>query len=261
MDSTETAELPKIIEQLVASPARDSMVTDVRIGLGYTAVELDRSRLGLAYTFTDSFAGGCELFERNRSLIGQPAADLVRLVESGHPIEAAVGFAAANAVVNSMDREYLDGDVFTFLDLRKEDRVCMVGNFMPIVPRLRTLVSELLIFERIAEPVDDLIPSERIGAYLPDSQVVLLTATALINHTAEKILKNADHCREVVILGASTPLMPELYAGLPVTMLSGVVMQDADAVKQIVSQGGGMKSFSRFVRKVNIRVSSDSGGK
>ena len=186
MDQDETAGLPGIINRIIALPDRDSIVTDVRIGLGYTAVELDRNRLGLAYTFTESFAGGCELFDRNRFPIGQPAADLVRLAASRHPIEAAVGFAAANAMVNSMHREYLDGDVLSLLALRKEDRVCMVGNFMPIVPRLRSLVSELHIFERIAEPVDDLIPSDRIGGYLPDSQVLLITATALINHTAEK---------------------------------------------------------------------------
>ena len=60
----------------------------------------------------------------------------------------------------------------------------------------------------------------------------------------------------MIILGASTPLMPELYTGLPVTTLSGVVMQDADAVKQIVSQGGGMKSFSPVYSESQYPVST-----
>jgi hypothetical protein len=44
---------------LLLSPAANHCVADVRVGLGYTAVQLDDGRCGLAYTFRDDIQEGC----------------------------------------------------------------------------------------------------------------------------------------------------------------------------------------------------------
>jgi uncharacterized protein (DUF4213/DUF364 family) len=259
MDRIKKTGITERLKQIVTPLAEDIRVLDVRIGIGYTAVQLDDGRLGLAYTFTESHKGGCDIFCKNRSLAGSKALDLISLVDSCNPIEAAVGVAACNAITNTVNREYLDGDVLSSLDLKKDDQVCMVGNFHPIASLVKSRVAELFIFEQVAEPIADMLPADEIFNYLPSSQVVLLTSTSLINHTAENILKGATGCREVVMLGISTPLIPALYSGLPVTMISGSVVLDTDAVKQVVSEGGGMKAFSRYIQKVNLRIMPDQG--
>jgi uncharacterized protein (DUF4213/DUF364 family) len=57
-----------------------------------------------------------------------------------------------------------------------------------------------------------------------------------------------------VLLGASTPLIPEVFGAVRVTMLCGVVVTAADEVLRVVSEGGGMRQFSPHVRKVTMKV-------
>ena len=93
-------------------------------------------------------------------------------------------------------------------------------------------------------------------AALPRCQVALITATSIINHTLDGLLDAARGCRQVALLGASTPLLAEAFSTARVTMLSGVVVTAAEEVLRVVSEGGGMRQFSPHVRKVTMRVST-----
>lgn len=61
-------------------------------------------------------------------------------------------------------------------------------------------------------------------------------------------------CREVVLVGASTPLAPSVFQPLGVTLLSGIVVEDPSGILRVVSEAGGTSFFGRSVRKVNVRV-------
>ena len=132
------------------------------------------------------------------------------------------------------------------------------GNGWPFCPHggrnCKEKAGELLIFEQIDRPRGDLLPASRIGDLLPDCQVALITATSIINGTIDDLLTAAKNCREVVILGASTPLLPEIFQDTPVTCLSGVAVNDPEAVLKVVSCGGGMRSFKPHARKVNLKL-------
>jgi uncharacterized protein (DUF4213/DUF364 family) len=47
---------------------------------------------------------------------------------------------------------------------------------------------------------------EKIPSVLPDCEVVLITATSIINETIDDILVHAGNCKYVALLGHSTPL-------------------------------------------------------
>jgi uncharacterized protein (DUF4213/DUF364 family) len=87
--------------------------------------------------------------------------------------------------------------------------------------------------------------------------VALITATSLINHTADDLFDWASGCRDVVVLGATTPLRPDVFQGTPVTVLSGVVVRSPDDVLNVVSDGGGTKRFKGLTDKVNIAINSE----
>ena len=231
-------------------------VSDVRIGLGYTAVVLDDGGAGVAFTFLDDFKGGCSVYRNIRPLVGRPAADLLQLIDAGGRLEAALALATANALFNRADRDYREGDILEQLHIGPDDRVGMVGHFGPLVPAIRKQAGELFIFEQIDLPQGGLLPVAEADRLLPRCQVALLTATALINATADRLLTLADRCREIVFLGASTPLSPEVFEGTGVTLLSGVTVVDPQSILQIVSEGGGMRYFKGVVNKVNLRLSS-----
>jgi hypothetical protein len=234
--------------------AEGRRIADVRIGLGYTAVLLDNGQAGLAYTFLDEGAGGCSVYRNIRPLAGRPAGDLLPLFAAGGRIEAALALATANALFNRPQRTYQPGDILEHLRIRPEDHVGMVGHFGPLVPAIRKQAAALHIFEQIALPQGGLLPVAAAEELLPRCQVALLTSTSLINATADRLLELAGGCREIVFLGASTPLWPEIFADTGVTLLSGVAVKDSEAILQIVSEGGGMRFFKPAVNKVNLAL-------
>jgi uncharacterized protein (DUF4213/DUF364 family) len=230
-------------------------VEDVRIGLGYTALKLQDGSAGVALTFRHEAGCGCAVFDGLTPLAGRPASHLLPLLASPDPIQSAVGLACANALVNRPGVNQEDGDILDLLELRPSDHVGMVGHFGPLVESVRRRAENLTIFERIERPQGDLLPQKYATEVLPGCQVALITATTIINHTLDPLLVAAGDCREVVILGASTPLLPEAFAGTPVTLLSGVLIAEPGQVLRIVSEGGGMRQFKSHVRKVNLRIS------
>ena len=74
------------------------------------------------------------------------------------------------------------------------------------------------------------------------------------DHPVDGLLEAARGCRRVALLGASTPLIAEVFDPGTVTMLSGVVVTAPDEVLRIVSEGGGMRQFGPHVRKVTVQV-------
>lgn len=254
LEQTSNTSVAARIVTCLLDAAMETRVSDVRIGLGYTAVKLADGRTGVAFTFRDQAQGSCSVFNGIRPLSTRPAADLLALLESQDAIEAGVGLACANALVNRDEAGYLDGDILDHLDLRPEDHVGMVGHFGPLVGTIQNRARSLTVFERVAEPSGLLRPQEEAVAALPRCQIALVTATSIINHTVDGLLKAASSCREVVLLGASTPMLEDAFSVGQVTMLSGIVVKEPDEVLRVVSEGGGMRQFSPHVRKVNVRV-------
>lgn len=229
-------------------------VAQVVVGLGYTAVMLEDGRAGVAYTLREQVQGGCGVFQGRRPLAGQEAAELLGLAVSRDPVEAAVGLAVAGALLSPGPAEAATGDVLDHLDLQPEDTVGMVGYFGPLVPEVRRRAGRLVIFERVDLPQGDILPQERARELLPQCRVAIISATTLLNQTLEPLLEACAGCREVVLLGPSTPLCPQVFAGTPLTMLSGVAVRDAPALLQVVAEAGGTRQFSRLVDKKNLRL-------
>jgi uncharacterized protein (DUF4213/DUF364 family) len=250
--------LSKRIGELTAPEAADATVVDVRIGLGYTAVLLDEDRMGLAYTFREDAARGCQVFGGLPTLAGRKASELLDFLGSQDRIEMAVALATANALANTTRPEQLVGDILDHVRIQPEDRVGMVGYFAPLVPRLKKKTDSVLIFEKITERAHGLLPEEEATRLLPECHVVLITSTSILNHSIEGLIAAAESCREVILLGASTPLLPEAFAGTAVTLLSGVIVANPTAVLRIVSEGGGMRAFKNNIRKVNLALTENS---
>ncbi len=249
--------LSDLLLEHLESKAEGHTVIDVRVGLGYTAARLDDDAVGVAFTFRDEFSGGCSVFGHGRPLAGRPAQELLAYLNSPSTLETAVGLATANALFNRRRPEFLSGDILDILDLKPTDKVGMVGFFSPILPKLQKSVAEVLIFEQQSrEAIGGCVPLPpgEASRRLPDCQVALLTATAIINNTIDDLLTAARGCREVVILGASTPLHPTLFSSTPVTLLSGVIVDAPTELLRVVSEGGGMRKFKNLVTKVNVRI-------
>jgi len=239
----------------LAEQAQAARVLDVRVGLGYTAVQLADGGTGTAYTFRHRGRAGCSVLDSARPLARRQASDLLALLGSQDAIEAGVGLACANALANRKGGDFVDGDVLHHLHIGPEDRVGMVGHFAPMVAAIQKRARLLTVFEIIDRPTELLRPQEEALEELPRCQVALITATSIINHTIDELLEAAASCREVVVLGASTPLVANVFADNRPTMLSGVIVEDPSAVLRDVSEGGGTRQLRPHVRKVTLKLS------
>ncbi len=214
------------LRDLASERCGDIRVHDVRIGLGYTAVQLEDGRTGVSYTLGRNSFSGCSAFKGNDRLTARLASELLQFLGSPNPIDSSLGLATANALVNVKPTGAVPGDILQQLDILPTDHVGMIGYFRPLVAHLESRVASLEIFEENEERSANLRPAAEEIEKLPDCQVAIITSTTIINNTIDDLLSAARACREVCLVGPSTPLVPDAFHGTPVTCLSGMTIRD-----------------------------------
>jgi uncharacterized protein (DUF4213/DUF364 family) len=230
-------------------------VEEVRVGLGYVAVALDKKRTGLAAVLRQDLEFHCGLLAKAGTLSGTPASDLLSyLVNGRNPLERALGLATANAIL-SAEAPHEEGDAIDLMNLSSNDHVAMVGLFRPLVTRIEQTGAKLTVLEKQKNRALLHIPVFSFKSrwdIFKSCTVAIITATSMLNNTLEKILNNLENPRWVSILGPSTPVCPNIFAGTPVNHLGGSVVIDRKKVMQIVSEGGGTPAMRPYLRFVNL---------
>ncbi len=253
------------LQNHLMTKARERTIRRAGAGGRFCAIMLDDGGVGVANLCPDVCGEPTRRVSDWLPKQGTPAVDA--LATLAIPERSAIGLATANALVNRFpgrddpsDKLSIRGDLLDVLELRPDDHVGMVGCFSPLVESIRRRVRCLSIFERGPRLTPDLLPEDRAAEILPECSVALITATTLINGTIDELLAAAKDCREVVLLGPSTPLVPEVFATMPhlVTLLAGVVVTDAEELLRTVAQGGGTRDFKTSAVKVNVRVNAVS---
>jgi uncharacterized protein (DUF4213/DUF364 family) len=156
--------------------------------------------------------------------------------------------------VNVTPPQALAGDVLDAVNLQGSDRVAMIGFFGPLVQPIKSKAHSLEIFEENLERASELSPASQAFQRLPHCDIAFISATTVINDTIDGLLEAAQNCRHVVVLGSSTPLLPQAFDETPVTCLSGIVVTDPTGILQVIAEGGGTRFFKPFVQKWNIRL-------
>lgn len=242
------------IAKSILNTAKDIIIEDVRIGLRYTGVKLSNGRGGLAYSYIH------EMFnEKNEFLpllLKNVNASLVleKILTSKNMFSSVIGTALINAFSDLSNVCYETGDIFEYVSLRKNDFVAMVGNIHPLVPKIETLVSKLLIFERMRFPHSKLLPDWIAAKYLADADIVFFTGASIINRTFDQLLPYIKKARDIIVVGPSTPLFPEFYKKLNVSYIAGMLITDADKMLDLISQGAGTRNLSPVTEKVTIKI-------
>lgn len=241
------------LHDLLIRRARGRIIKDVRIGATYIAIGLDDGRLGLAAVPTAVIPLECPPFPPPETLINSGAESVLAwLVEKDNPRQKALALATANALVRQ-DRCDAIGDAFDLIGIKPADRVVMVGRFSPLVGRIAAIGASLTILEKDADKGLVLGERER-RKVLQNATIAIITATALLYDSLEEILAGLGDSRHTVLLGPSTPMLPELFADTPVHHLGGVHIRDAAGVLRIVSAGGGTRSMRPWFETTNLFI-------
>jgi uncharacterized protein (DUF4213/DUF364 family) len=240
--------------QLGINASKGKKIQDVRAGLGYTCVMFEDNSCGLAYTFRNELGEGCGTLDAAGTLIGRDAGDIMMWAKESNRLRAAIGLAAVNAAINDSKKSWNTGNVLTAFTLNESDTFGMVGEFHPILQKVKTMTKNIYVFEQNVPEDSELYPSDTIPLHLPKCDVVVITATSLINHTFDEVISCCKNAREVCIVGPSTPLCPEVFEKYNVTLLAGSVVKDPKLALQIISQGGGTMAMKPAINQVLVKV-------
>jgi len=237
--------------------ANEIMVKEACLGLGFTGVRLSTGHVGLCHSLqSETSLQCCQILKRAGKLAGSSALSLAGLIKSWDVSERVVGAATLNAMCqiilrNSSHRyDVVDGNLVDHLDVRQDDTVAVVGNIRPIVTAIRSRVENLYVFERGGIADEGVLPDVASEELLPQSNIVIITGTAIANGTIDRVLDLSRGARYIALIGPSATVMPDPLFARGVSAIAGVIVTDDEKAMQIVAEGGGtpqLKAATRFV--------------
>lgn len=234
----------KILDDVISLLPDHERVRDIRQGVFHTGVWT--RRCGLAATLPrDALRQSPPMVQNPGVLLDKGCRELVRLSKSGHILEAAIGMAAINSLLD------VDMDLCTELNaadliLAKgaNKRVAIVGHF-PFIPKVEEVAKTLWVVEKNPQKGDfDEAEAEHL---IPQADVVGITGTAFTNHTIEHLLSLCNKAAYVVVLGDTAPLCPVLF-DYGVDAVSGTKVLDPDLALRCVSQGANYRQIKGVSR-------------
>jgi uncharacterized protein (DUF4213/DUF364 family) len=235
-----------LFDDLLASIQEDAPVRELRVCVRATAVW--SRRLGLAYTFPRVHRGHAAEAPRDR-LRDRSARELASLVRSDDSINASVGLAAINSLLDPGALELHEGNAKDLVFRRGEGKnVTVVGHF-PFVDSLRERTRSLSVLELAPQQGD--LPASEASRVIPSSEVVAITATSLINHTLEPLLELVSPDCFTIVLGPSTPLSPVLF-DYGIDAIGGSVVEEPKETLLDVSEGASFR-YTQGLRAVTAQ--------
>jgi len=229
----------KILDDLLSAVSQEARVRDIRQGPFQTAA-LTRN-CGLASTPHEyNHRHGDSAVKEAGLLMEKGALELARMAYSTSLLEAAIGMATINSLLEVDDKRCLSLNAGALLAEKGEGKkVAIVGHF-PFVPKLRQTVKELWVIEQ--HPREGDFTEDEAENLIPQADVVGITGTAFTNHTIEHLLGLCRPEAYVIILGGTTPLSPVLF-DYGVDAISGTKVVDTEAVLRCVSQGATFRQI------------------
>jgi uncharacterized protein (DUF4213/DUF364 family) len=219
-----------ILDELISNLGGDAAVREVHACVFWTAV-VSRN-CGLASTFAEGHpyhravrgVGG---------LIRKSALELAQYAKSENLLEASIGMAAINSLIDIDESKTADGNAFDILAQKGRDKnIAVVGHF-PWVRSLKAVAGKLWVIEQRPQQGD--LPAEAVQEILPRADVVGITGTSLINHTLEELL-GLSKKSYVVVIGPTTPLSPVLF-DWGVDVVAGVKVTEIEKTVRCISEG------------------------
>lgn len=241
----------KLYDELIDAVPEDAVVEECLAGLSWFLVRSLGTGVSMRPGETDSPV-------RNAGRIaGIKLRELACWIKSWNGYEAAMGLAAINSALNAQSSvtkncgalldESKTQDVFTCLhDELRGKRVAVIGHFHNL-ERLAG-ICELSILERKPHAGD--LPDPACEYILGEQDVVIMTATTLINKTMPRLLALSRNAR-IVVAGPSTPLHPLMF-NHGSDLLGGLIVDDQPSVWRAVAEGGQKALFNQGGRMVKV---------
>lgn len=221
---------------LIEGIPRGRTVINIVQGLSWMGAELDDGSFGIAMNTPGT--GIAPMFS---SLVGLDARDAAQAVMSWNMQEASAAMAVINAYYNSPER-------LSTLDCAVPyERVCTCG--MDTVGKSVAFVGHLIMPDETIEgakkvyilerrDIDGDYPDSACEYILPECELVIITGSASVNKTMPRLLE-LSHKADIIVIGPTTPMCPELIKTAGISRLSGMVVTDKEGIIKWMTENRG----------------------
>ena len=245
-------------------------VSDVRVGVFYTAVRLSSGHVGVAFTPRDLNDTVCCPKSAASAppagrIAGQEAWKIAEYAYSPVALRRSVGVAVLNALsALAIERYGMCGgrllvgiDALDAAEVRPDDRVAMVGGFVPFIKKLKGKIADLRVIDKHpqalkADERSFWCAPELAGETLSKASVVIMTGSTLVEGGLDELLDAARNARRVIMAGPTASPWPPTFFARGVHVLGGIRVKDGAKLLRVVSEGGSGYFFEDFAEKVCV---------
>jgi uncharacterized protein len=255
--SSVISETINILTEKSPTPIHDLWVDDLVIGIFFTGVKLSSGHAGVAFTPIGEIpeAVCCPTTAARMPQAGNldrsPVSEILKYALDTNVLKSAIGVATLNAlsqsVIESDDGiEYVvikEKDGFNLLKIKPNETVTLIGAFGPYIRRLKMMGNPFYIVEKNPQTLrtDEMKyfkPESEMASAFEKSDVIIITGTAIVNHTIDTILSSITDGKRTAIIGPTASMIPNAFFKRGVDIMAGVQILNPDLMIKILKQGG-----------------------
>ena len=181
--------------------------------------------------------------------------ELADYSRSWNLVEASIGVAAINSMIKPKGKKDVNAQDF-ILEEGANKKITMVGRF-PKWAEIKAVAKEFWALDcdpNALDPKEGIITDVAAEYVFPESDMIIITGSTLINKGMERYLELArKEDAYTILLGPSTP-MSEVLFDYGVDMLAGAEVIDPESLLKKISQSGGMINTRVCRGEIQFRV-------
>lgn len=250
------AETIDVITEMSPTPLQGVWIDDLVIGIFFTGVKLSTGHSGVAFTPIGEIpeAVCCPTTAARMlqagNLEGSPVSEILQYSLDSNVLKSAIGIATLNALSQIIESEekvkyqVIQGkDGFDLLEIQPHETVSLIGAFGPYIRRLKMMGNPFFIIEKNPQTLrtDEIkyFKSEsEMASTLGRSNVVIITGTAIVNHSIDHILSFITKEKRTAIIGPTASMIPDAFFKRGVGVMAGVRILNPHLMVNILKQGG-----------------------
>ncbi|HHB80098.1 MAG TPA: hypothetical protein ENK85_12780 [Saprospiraceae bacterium] len=233
---------------------------DVRIGVYKTAVQLTGERYGVAGTYRAATQDYKYRTKRDAGpystnhIIGQHVAGLFQAPST--PIVDNLKVATLNAlsakILQNTDYQVIkDKDPIDLIDLSGQKTISIVGAFKGYIQKLSATDHRLNIIEIRPEAIPPeyrhhYVPSAQAPEILPESDVVIITGSTLVNNSLKDLVAYLPKDGITILVGPSSSFVPDVLFEKGIDIIGATAITHPKKMLQIVSEAATGFHFFRY---------------
>jgi len=246
-----------IIKEKCPIPLENIRVDDLVVGIFFTGVKLSTGHAGVAFTPRGEIpeAVCCPTSAARMPQAGnledKPVSEILKYSLDPNVLKSAIGVATLNAlsqliIESEHGVEYpivKDTDGFDLLKIQPTETASLIGAFGPYIRRLKIMGNPFFIVERNTqtlrpEEMKYYRPESEIPSVFEESDVVIVTGTAIVNHSIDTVLSFLGDGKRTAIIGPTASMIPDAFFERSVNVMAGVRILEPDLMIKVLKQGG-----------------------